>query len=80
MGCVETANEIALNNVLYLTDFSEPAEAALPFATAIAREYGSKIYAFHILLPDIYACMAPEFGDVAGRRIRAGRQGTNAQP
>lgn len=66
MGCVETANEIALNNVLYLTDFSEPAEAALPFATAIAREYGSKIYAFHILLPGVYACMTPEFGDVVG--------------
>ena len=64
MYCIETATEIKLNNILYLTDFSEPAEAALPFVTAIAREYGSKIYAFHSLLPDFYASMAPEFGDL----------------
>ena len=62
MGSVKTVNEIKLDNVLYLTDFSEPAEAALPFATAIAREYGSEICACHILLPDPYACMAPEVG------------------
>ncbi len=64
MECIETAKEIGLKNILYLTDFSEPADAALPFATAIAREYGSRIHAFHIILPDVYTCMAPEFGDV----------------
>lgn len=64
MECIETANEIGLKNILYLTDFSEPADAALPFATAIAREYGARIHAFHIILPDVYTCMAPEFGDV----------------
>jgi nucleotide-binding universal stress UspA family protein len=64
MAVIETINGIALNNILYLTDFSESAEAALPFATAIAREYGSKIFAFHILQPDISTCMSPEFGDV----------------
>ena len=61
MGSIATVNEIKLNNLLYLTDFSEPAEAALPFVTAIAREYGSKIYACHILLPSVYACMALNF-------------------
>ena len=64
MGSVETVNEIKLSNLLYLTDFSEPSEASLPFVTAIAREYGSRIYACHILLPDVYACMTPEFGHV----------------
>ncbi len=64
MECLETANEIGLKNILYLTDFSEPADAALPFAMAIAREYGSRIHAFHIIFPDIYTCMAPEFGDM----------------
>ena len=29
MAIIETVNEIALNNILYLTDFSEPADAAL---------------------------------------------------
>ena len=33
----ETA--VALKSILYLTDFSEPSEAALPFAIAIARNY-----------------------------------------
>jgi nucleotide-binding universal stress UspA family protein len=64
MGGIETVNEIKLNNILYLTDFSESAEAALPFVTAIAREYGSKVYACHILLPNVYVCMAPEFSDL----------------
>jgi nucleotide-binding universal stress UspA family protein len=64
MASIETANEIKLNNILYLTDFSEPAEAALPFVKAIAHQYGSRVYAAHVLLPDMYACMAPEFGDL----------------
>ena len=63
MYCIETATEIKLNNILYLTDFSEPAEAALPFVTAIAREYGSKIYAFHSLLPDFYRIVAETRGN-----------------
>ena len=56
--------DVKLNNLLYLTDFSEPAEAALPFVTALARDYGSKISVCHILLPNLYACMAPEFSAV----------------
>ena len=64
MRSTETASEIALNNILYLTDFSDCAEAALPVATAIAREFGAKIYAMHVLLPDVYTSLAPEFGQV----------------
>ena len=74
MGSAETLNDIKLNNLLYLTDFSEPAEATLPFVTAIAREYGSKIYACHILLPSVYACMAPEFGDVVSAGLEQGAE------
>ena len=64
MRSIETASEIALNNILYLTDFSDCAEAALPVATTIAREFGAKIYAMHVLLPDVYTFLAPEFGQV----------------
>ena len=64
MKSAATATEIALNNVLYLTDFSDCAEAALPVATAIAREFGAKIHAMHVLLPDVYTSLAPEFGQV----------------
>lgn len=45
--CIQTD----IKNLLYLTDFSEPSEAALPFATAMARRYGARIHALHVLLP-----------------------------
>ncbi len=64
MRCSESASEIKLDNILYLTDFSEPADAALPFATALAREYRSSVYAVHVLRPDMYTYLAPEFGNV----------------
>jgi nucleotide-binding universal stress UspA family protein len=65
----EITKQIALNKILYLTDFSEPAASAVPFVAAIARNYGSKVYAAHVLLPDVYACMAPEFGDVVNEGL-----------
>jgi nucleotide-binding universal stress UspA family protein len=50
MTIVESGARVTLKNILYLTDFSEPSEAALPFVTTIAREYQSKVYALHILM------------------------------
>ena len=55
---VQTGKRIAFRNILFLTDFSEPSIAALPFATMIARSYGSKVTALHLLLPSVYANMA----------------------
>jgi len=61
MAAVKKAGtRIALNNVVYLTDFSEPSEAALPFAAAVAREYGAKVFAYHVLIPAAYVYTAPE--------------------
>ncbi len=40
---------ITLKNLLFLTDFSAPSKAALPFAVAIAREYGATIHALVVL-------------------------------
>src|ERR1700682_1173985 len=54
MTTVAASSRIALKNILYLTDFSEPSETALPFAAAIAREYASKIYVQHIILPTTF--------------------------
>ena len=64
MRSVEAATEIALNNILYLTDFSDCAKSALPVATAIAGQFNAKIYVMHVLLPDVYTSLAPEFGQV----------------
>ncbi|MGA8221423.1 MAG: universal stress protein [Candidatus Acidiferrales bacterium] len=59
MATVQTSAEISVKNILFLTDFSEPSEAALPFASAIARGYGAKIYALHVFLPDPYVYTTP---------------------
>jgi nucleotide-binding universal stress UspA family protein len=60
MIMVEHATRITFKNIIYLTDFSEPSEVALPFATAIAREYGGKITALHVLAPPPYVFTTPE--------------------
>jgi nucleotide-binding universal stress UspA family protein len=40
---------VQLKQILYLTDFSRPSEAALPFALGIARSHGSTLHALHIV-------------------------------
>lgn len=60
MAGVEIGARVVLKNILYLTDFSEPSEAALPFAASIAREYGAKVHAYHVLIPATYAYTTPE--------------------
>ncbi|MGC1415725.1 MAG: universal stress protein [Candidatus Acidiferrum sp.] len=57
---VHASKRIDFKNVLFLTDFSEPSCDALPFATAIARGYGSRVHAVHVLVPSTYAYMSPE--------------------
>jgi nucleotide-binding universal stress UspA family protein len=51
---------INLKKVLFLTDFSEPSQAALPFAAAVAREYGAKVYALHVMTPSPLMYTTPE--------------------
>jgi nucleotide-binding universal stress UspA family protein len=60
MSIVQANKLISLKNILFLTDFSEPSVTALPFATMIARSYGSKLTALHVLLPSVSPYMAPD--------------------
>lgn len=60
MVTVQPGKRIDFKHVLFLTDFSEPSCDALPFATAIARGYGSRVYAVHVIVPSTYAYMSPE--------------------
>lgn len=62
MPLVRANQRIALKNILFLTDFSEPSGTALPFAAMIARAYGAKVTALHVLLPSVYVCLAEEAG------------------
>jgi nucleotide-binding universal stress UspA family protein len=60
MAIVESGARVTLKNILYLTDFSEPSEAALPFVAAIAREYQAKVCALYVLTPVPMASATPE--------------------
>ncbi|HTQ60464.1 MAG TPA: universal stress protein [Candidatus Solibacter sp.] len=60
MKIVEADKRIDFKQILYLTDFSGPSREALPVAAAIARTYGSRIVAAHVLVPSSYDYMAPE--------------------
>lgn len=45
----KTSTRVAINNLLFATDFSPAAQTALPYALAIARHYGSVLHAAHII-------------------------------
>jgi len=60
MTTVQANKRISLKNILFLTDFSEPSVAALPFATTIAHAYSAEVHALHVLLPAPYTYMTPE--------------------
>jgi nucleotide-binding universal stress UspA family protein len=49
-----------IKDILFLTDCSEPSEAAMPFAIALAREYGGTVHALHVQMPEFYAYSTPE--------------------
>jgi len=61
MTALEAGTRIRLSNILFLTDFSAPSEAALPFAIAIARAYGAQVHALDVLLPTPAVYTTPEF-------------------
>src|SRR5437016_8048672 len=45
----KSAFTIAVKNVLFATDFSATSEAALPYATAICRRFGSTLHSVHVV-------------------------------
>jgi nucleotide-binding universal stress UspA family protein len=54
MKTLECQTRIALKNILFASDFSHAAEAALPFAIQMARRYGSKVFGVHVRPLDIF--------------------------
>ena len=43
------ASPVLVSNILFATDFSHHSNLALPYAVSVARKYGAKIYALHVL-------------------------------
>lgn len=46
---VPQTTALSVKNVLFATDFSATSEAALPYATAICRHFGSMLHTAHVL-------------------------------
>jgi nucleotide-binding universal stress UspA family protein len=60
MKATEVQKRVSLKNILFLTDFSWASESALPFVREVAREYGAKITALHVTIPDALTYMTPD--------------------
>jgi len=60
MNAIKPGTRLALNNILFLSDFSDASEHALPFALNLARQYESKILALHVLTSFPMAYASPE--------------------
>ncbi|HXL23555.1 MAG TPA: universal stress protein [Candidatus Dormibacteraeota bacterium] len=65
MKAVAARKRIQLKNILFATDFSHAAAAALPFAAEIAQRFGAKLYAVHAKTPENYALPVTEVWPVA---------------
>jgi nucleotide-binding universal stress UspA family protein len=59
MKAVQVKTRIALKNILFATDFSAAAEAAMPFAIQIAQRYGAKVYGVHVNSVINYTAITP---------------------
>jgi nucleotide-binding universal stress UspA family protein len=59
MKTLETRSRIEVKNVLFLTDFSTAAGAAIPYAAAIAKRFGAKLYAMHVQTPVVNPMTEP---------------------
>ena len=59
MKAVQARTRIALKNILFATDFSVAADAAVPYAIQIAKRYGAKVYGVHVNRFSDYTGAAP---------------------
>jgi nucleotide-binding universal stress UspA family protein len=76
MTALRADTRISLSSILYLTDFSAPSEAALPFCVGIAREYGASVHALHVLTPATITYTTPE---LAGVTIQAQEEAAESE-
>src|SRR6202049_3085227 len=60
MNATATQPRISLKNILFATDFSPAAEAALPYVKGLSKQYEAKVHAVHVRLPATYRIVGPE--------------------
>jgi len=56
----QTKTRISLKNILYATDFSPAAAAALPYVKGLSKQYGATAHAVHVRMPATYPIVGPE--------------------
>ena len=56
----EKRTAIAIKNILYATDFSPAAIAALPYVRGIAQHFGSSVHVLHAKQPTSFAFVTPQ--------------------
>jgi nucleotide-binding universal stress UspA family protein len=59
MKAAQARTRITLKNILFATDFSQAADAAVPIAIEIAQRYGARVYGVHVNRFDDYTAAAP---------------------
>lgn len=60
MTTTAAKTRISLKNILFATDFSPAAEAALPYAIGLAQRYGGTVHGLHVRFPATYPVVGPE--------------------
>ena len=60
MKLTEATTRIAIQNILFATDFSPVSETALLFAESVSRRYGSKLTVAHVISPTETRMVPPE--------------------
>ena len=58
MSTIPVGSRLVLKNLLFLSDFSDASEFAIPYVLSLARKYEAKVYALHVLTRE-----AAESGD-----------------
>ena len=60
MKTLDATTRVQLKNILFTTDFSAAAAAALPYAGALAKRFGARLFALHVRTPVINPMTPPE--------------------
>jgi nucleotide-binding universal stress UspA family protein len=60
MRTTGTVTRISVKNILFATDFSPAADAALPYVRALAAQYSATVHALHVRSVTPYPMIGPE--------------------
>lgn len=71
MTATATSTRIELKNVLFATDLSDAASAAIPYAKELAKKYGAHLFVVHVRPPVVNPMMPPQTWANTGEAARA---------